>query len=474
MAWLASTAFISYRTESQINETLITLNEFYKTYYMKIRMTEYKPGFFESKATFVSEFTQDTPPPILEIAKKMYQVPLKTEAQIEHGPLFFKHGLGLGLAKFYYKLSLKELLNPEFWSADSLKNNIVIDSETMITFTKKAVFTSNMNAVDYTDKASGLSIKLSPLVASGEIDMDDFTGNFKTNIDHFSMQEKNKNLTLTGIKMDGVLKGYIVNHFLLYDYDISMAQVKIDAPEYPPLDIAMKIKVNMDKTSDQNINILFSNEIDTKKTQFPNLPPFKNFKGQFTLNHIPPQVLDGLNQFNQELTEMQMKAINELTAATTDKEREKALLKLEEMQGYIKTKGYHLLKQFLVNEKTMMGVALTIEDNENKQNTAEVQLAYSGFPLVDSVEQFIQQLPENALKLFNLDAQINLNKKWLSFIPATSKKMEILSKRGFIQDNPSSYSAKLHYKKEKLMLNNEDISAQVLPFAKIFIQKKLQ
>ena len=134
--WLGGTYIIGEQTEGALQTQINKTNLIYADKGVSYKVKSYKKGFFESEAEIEVEVTD---PILKEIFNDSFK-PFVMNYTIEHGPLFFKNGLGFGLSKMHKEFKFSELLNDDTKKEflKSIKDDINIVSDMRVDFTQNA------------------------------------------------------------------------------------------------------------------------------------------------------------------------------------------------------------------------------------------------------------------------------------------------------------------------------------------------
>ena len=466
--WAVSTFIIGNNTQENLQNHINKSNKLYANNGIQLKLVNYEHSFLSSKAQIEIDFLD---PKVIKLLEKEYQLPLTVNYTIEHGPLFFKNGLGIGLAKINNSLLvssfLKEETKKEFLAL--VKNDIQLKTEMSVSFAKTLHYTLESDEVRVNkDKKT---FYISPLHFQGVSNLETFKGNGTLKIAKLDIKEDNssngvelKHITLK-MKIDEIFK----ESLLFGNFEFSIANILIHDelnPKFKTIDISIDGEMVNTRVSENSMDSNFKGTIYLANTQLED--PFKELERIEIEMKMKELGIEGMFEFQntaQTIQKEQNKLIQQLQTQKPQ-EMQTTLKELKKTEDKILTELIHALNHLLIKDKTSIAYSVGIDTKDKQSSHAFVEIGYTGdMDFKGSIDELIEKIRVQLLSLIRLKVDVSLNKKHLSMLPVPMLKQQLQMgvAQGFVKDNNSSYSLNGYYKDRELMVNDNNLTSTVLP-----------
>jgi len=466
--WAFLTFIIGNQTQEELQKYINKSNKLYANNGIQLKLTDYKKSFFNSTAEIEINFLD---PKIVKVLKKEYALPLKMNYIIEHGPLFFQNGLGVGLSKIHNELLLsslfKEDAKKEFLSL--VKGDINLKTEMALSFSKKLNY--KIESDEVTVKKDKKTLHISPLIVEGASDIETFKGDGTIKVAKLELKEDNSNngIELTNLLVDMKIDEIFKESLLFGDFKFSVEKMIVKDEmnqNLKDINIALDGTMSNKRVSKDTMNSSFTGAINLANTQLP-----KEFKELESVNismKMKELGVEGMSEFQQIAQDMQKEQNNLIHKLQTQKPEEmKATFKeLENLEEKVVTKLIYSLNKLLVKDKTTISYGININTKDKQTSEAFLEVGYAGdIEFKGKIEELIRKMKAQLFSLINLKVNISLNKKHLPLLPIPMLKQQIQMgvAQGFVKENNSSYILDGYYKNRELMVNDNNLTSTVLP-----------
>ena len=466
--WALLTFVIGNQTQEKLQNYINKSNKLYANNGIQLKLKNYKKSFFNSTAEIEINFLD---PKIVKVLKKEYALPLKMNYIIEHGPLFFKDGLGIGLSKIHNELLLsslfKEDAKKEFLSL--VKGDINLKTEMALSFSKKLNY--KMESDEVTVKKDKRTFYMSPFIVEGTSDIETFKGDGTIKVAKLELKEDNSNngIELTNLLVDMKIDEIFKESLLFGDFKFSIEKMVVKDEHnqnFKDINIALDGTMSNKRVSKDTMNSSFTGAINLANTQLP-----KEFKELESVNismKMKELGVEGMSEFQQIAQDMQKEQNNLIHKLQTQKPEEmKATFKeLENLEEKVVTKLIYSLNKLLVKDKTTISYGININTKDKQSSQAFLEVGYAGdIEFKGKIEELIRKMKAQLFSLINLKVNISLNKKHLPLLPIPMLKQQIQMgvAQGFVKENNSSYILDGYYKNRELMVNDNNLTSTVLP-----------
>ena len=466
--WAFLTFIIGNQTQEELQNYINKSNKLYANNGIQLKLKNYKKSFFNSTAEIEINFLD---PKIVKVLKKEYALPLKMNYIIEHGPLFFQNGLGVGLSKIHNELLLsslfKEDAKKEFLSL--VKGDINLKTEMALSFSKKLNY--KIESDEVTVKKDKKTLHISPLIVEGASNIESFKGEGTIKVAKLELKEDNSNngIELTNLLVDMKIDEIFKESLLFGDFKFSVEKMIVKDEmnqNLKDINIALDGTMSNKRVSKDTMNSSFTGAINLANTQLP-----KEFKELESVNismKMKELGVEGMSEFQQIAQDMQKEQNNLIHKLQTQKPEEmKATFKeLENLEEKVVTKLIYSLNKLLVKDKTTISYGININTKDKQTSEAFLEIGYAGdIEFKGKIEELIRKMKAQLFSLINLKVNISLNKKHLPLLPIPMLKQQIQMgvAQGFVKENNSSYILDGYYKNRELMVNDNNLTSTVLP-----------
>ena len=469
--WAGTTAYIGSQTEGNLQEQVNNINKLYANKGIQYKLNNYEKSFLNSK---VSIEVVVTDPNVQAIVKDTIKLPLVMDYNIEHGPIFFQNGLGMGAAKVHQEIMLSSLLSDEskeeFLSL--IKDDIHIKSDMIISFTNNANYQVTSDAVKIDQE--GKSFTMTPLHGDGEMNLETFSGKSNINVASLEFKESGSQngLSIKNLLFNVDVDEFIGDSIMVGAVNISMDNLSIkddSNPKMEKISLQPSIKILTKKDSEKTISTMIEGSVELGETKLPDeLPPLKTVHASM---HMDAMGIEGLMEFQQatqEMQESQAKLLSKMQSSSGDnKEMQKIFEEFGTLQETMMSKMIHSLNTLLVKDQTRIGYSFDIETKEKKQSDAKLEVQYTGdMKFEGSLEEIAMRVQQQALNMANLDVKIVLDAEHIKTLPNAemlAQQIQMGVAQGFVKKENGKYILNGYYKNRELMVNDNNLTATVLP-----------
>ena len=473
--WAGATALIGSQTEQQLQNYIEKSNRLYASNGLEFKLTDYQKSFLNSTAQVSIDITD---PSLVELLSESYTLPLKINCNIEHGPLFFQNGLGLGLSKIHHEVALSSLFKGEDKKAflDLVKKDVTIKSNIIISFLKNANYLISSDAVQIKDGEK--HVEIAPLSLTGTTNLDTFKGKGTLTVPHllFKKEGTENQLKVDDLVMDIKIDEFIDNALMLGSFDLAIGNLLIKDDSDPELkNMHMKSNLHMvtKKDSEKSINTQFEVDIDFLDTQLPsNFPNLKTLHAKFGAAYIG---IDGMIKFqkaSQELQKAQTQLVKKMQ--NNPKNIEKIFEEFGQLQESMMGKIVQALNTLLIKDKTLLNYALNAQTKDTKTSSASAEIVYTGDMKFDgNLQEIALKAQRELLKMIQLHVNINLDAQHLKTLPdaeTLTQQIQMAVAQGFVKEENGKYILNGSYKNQELMVNDNNLTASILPLLMIATQ----
>jgi len=466
--WAGSTAFIGSQTEQQLQNYIAKSNALYASNGVEFKLTDYHKSFLNSTAQISIDITD---PSLRKALLESYTLPLKVDCNIEHGPLFFQHGLGLGLSKIHQEVAVSSLLKGEDKKEflDLVKNDITITSDIIISFLQNANYHISSDAIQIQDGEN--HIEMAPLAIVGTSNLDTFKGEGSLSIPHLLFKKKGteNQLKIDNLVMNINIDKFIDNALMLGTFNVAIGNLFIKDDSDPELkNIHLKSNLQMVTTqdSDKSINTQLEGDIDFLDTKLP--ADFPNLKTLHAKVGVAYLGIDGMIKFQKATQEMQEAQTQLMTKMQNNpKEMEKIFKEFGQVQENMMGQMLHALNTLLIKDKTLLNYAINVQTKDNKTSSALAEIGYTGDMKFDgNLQDIALKAQRELLNMIQLHLNINLDAQHIKALPnaeTLTQQIQMAVTQGFVKKENGKYILNGSYKNKELMVNDHNLTATILP-----------
>lgn len=461
--WMGSTAYIGSKAEPYLEKYVQKTNKLYEQYGVKMSVDTFNKGFFASQAVVKLDFTE---PAMKEELAGILKLPMEMNYTIENGPLLFQNGLGFASSRIVNRIKLSDYLVEKEAFLEVVKDDIIVDSRTNISFNKTASFDVRTNRVVVDE--DGDKLTMTPLLIDGEMDMETFQGDVAFLIEQFTIKGKEEDINIQDLTLDGTITKFYNNGFYLGDFKLNTASFNMKTQEMPfeVKNANLVMDVGIHENEHKDIDMQFKIKADLAETALPAEFAFlKKVEIDYALNGTK---LEGLLAFQDYSTRVQAKqqelmekVMANSASGTLD---ESTLTELNQFQDDIQNELILLLVGLLNTDRTQFLLNAKVMDEKAKEASANLNLKYVGDEVFSkNASEVREKFEKELLNLLAMGVNIQLNKEYLENLPAELKQelsaqLQMGAMFGVIKDNNTSFSFKADYTPNTLMVNGTDRS----------------
>ena len=466
--WATSTFIISNQTQAEFENYINRSNKLYESNGLKLTLSDYQKSFLASTATMEIDILNP------EVAKKLkedYILPIKVQYDIEHGPLLFKNGFGLGLSKVHNELLVSSMLQPKVKEKflKLVKDDIKLNTNMIISFAKELQYSIKSDAVQINQDKKDFT--MTPLTIEGTSNIQTLTGEGKLAISTIELKEENSSngIHIDNFAMDIKIDEIAENNIVFGDFIFSVANLLVtddNNPAFQKVNIAINGLMKNKRVSETTMDSTFQADIDLKDTKLPS--EFKELQNIQIAMDMKELGIKGMSEFQKVAQEAQQEQTKLLTQLQSSKAEEMQPLfeALTKIQENMVTKIIHSLNNLLIKDKTSIAYSVDIETKDKASTKALAEVGYTGdIEFKGTSEELVKKLQSQILSIIRLKVDIDLNKKHLKLLPVPmlNKQLQMGVAQGFIKENNNSFSLNGYYKDKQLIVNDNNLTATVLP-----------
>lgn len=458
--WAGVTAYISSNTEKRINDYLEKSNKIYANNGMKMSLISFEKGFVNSNAKVSLDFID---PEIKKELGEVFKLPIVMDYEIENGPILFKNGLALGASRIDSKVNINKLLVNQDELKKFVKEDIIFDTKMIIDFKNHLLYQGKSNQIALNGDSAKFTI--SPLEIEGDMNVETLAGTMKliTKSIQGEMGADGK-MKLENVVLNANIKKFFENGFYIGNFDMKIGNLTLKNPNESQdiKNAKVKLVLDMNENGSDLIDTKLGLDLDVGDTK---LPPELNFIKNITVNYgLNGTKIDAWLAFQDTIKEVQEKQkmiIGKLSSTKSDKEQQKALVALMNIQHKLEDKIVILLSDFLVKDKTTFDLKANINRG---QGIGSFDIKYIGDEkLPKTVEELALKLQKELLNWITLNIDIKLDKSLVNKLPKElQNQLSMAIMTGMLKDNNSSYGFNVNYIPKKLMINGEDKSGMLI------------
>jgi hypothetical protein len=170
---------------------------------------------------------------------------------------------------------------------------------------------------------------------------------------------------------------------------------------------------------------------------------------------------------SQEMQEAQAKLISKMQVSHPD-DFQVLFSKLKTIQNEMFHKVMTALNTLLVKDKTSVAYLLEVQTKDLKETKAKIKALYTGdIKFEGSIEELTKKVQRNVLNILDLDLKVALDKSHLKSLPnrkTLEQQIQMGLVQGFIKEKNKKYILNASYQNQELMVNDNNLTATILPF----------
>lgn len=461
--WLGTTAYIGSNTERYLEKYLEKSNEMYASYGMKASVESFEKGFFTSEVKLKIDFVE---PNFREAISQTIKLPLDMNHTIEHGPLFFKEGLGFGVSRVKQEVNLDDYFIDKNAFKALFKEEVKVTSVTTIDFLDNASFSAKSNRI--VANIEGDEIHLSPLMMEGYLNLKQSQGALQMFVDSVSLAEGKELVEMMkSVRVDADIKKVYTNGFYLGDFVFDIGSLSMKREDVPfELDAAkVSMRMKIDENEDQTIDMKFKFHGDVGKSKLPNeYASLDKIEVDYALNGATLEGVLAFQDFTQRFQTKQQALFLKLSSSSKNGLNTQAVAELEKLQLEAEEEMPLILAGLLKKEKTNLVFETKMIDRSAKESLIKMNLGYVGSEdLPKTAKAVREKFTKEFLSLLSMDLKVELGKAYMANLPVAfqqelAQQLQMGVMFGVVKDNNSSYGFEANYKPKVLTLNGENRS----------------
>ena len=466
--WATTTAVIGRKTEQELEKIVEKSNKIYAQEGVKIDIEEYQNSFFSAVATVKIDMLDSE---LKDIISKEYGLifPIKTKYQIEHGPLFFKNGVGLGLSRISQEMEVSSLFNQEVKETFTKKS--MIHSKTVVSFLQTASYHLLGERIEMKNGSKKLDI--APFEIRGESSLEDFEGETQMVMPLISFTEDDKKMTIESMLLDVNMDKMLSDSLAMGKIDLTMKRFYLSDKENGDIEIVPTVHIFSQKDSEKTFSSMIELNMDfNNSTTQPSLSDIEKLNLMIKVDGVGIKGMQEYQESMQKVQEKQAKVMVELQTNPNNKEENyKKLVALQEEMG---THLLDSLKDMLFKDKTSITYSFKTQTKDKKESHGDILLGYTGdIDFTKTAQEIGQRINRDIFSLFKLEMDIAIAQSHIQTLPNGDellKQLQAPMSQTMVNHQNDYYSIKGYLKNQELILNDENLTNTVLPLLKMLSQ----
>jgi hypothetical protein len=466
--WATTTAVIGIKTEKEIEKIVEKTNKIYAEQGIKINLEKYQNSFFSAVATVKIDMLDSE---LKKSISKEYGLlfPIKTEYQIEHGPLFFKNGIALGLSRIYQDMEVSSLFNQEVKERFTKKSMMV--SKTVVSFSQIASYHLLGERIEIQEGAKKLDI--APFEIRGESSLEDFTGEMQMVMPLLSFAEGDRKVTIESMLLDINMDKMVSNSLAMGQIDLSMKRFYLADKENGAIDVIPTLHILSQKDGEKTFGSIMELNMDFNNTTTqPSLSDIEKLNLMVKVDGVGIKGMQEYQEAMKKVQEKQAKVMMELQTNPNNKEENyQKLVALQEEMG---THLLDALKDMLFKDKTSITYRFKSQTKDKKESHGDILLGYTGdIDFSKTAQEIRQRVNADMFSLFKLEVDIAIAESHLQTLPDGDellKQLQAPMSQTMVNHRNNYYTIKGYLKNQELVLNDENLTHTVLPLLKMLTQ----
>jgi len=479
LGWLGATAYISSALKGELDHYIESVNALYASEGVHYK-AEVKSSFFTSDVTLEVHLDKERfGKAITDLYAELIKLPIAVEFKAEHGPIFYRDGLGIGFAKFTGQMKASELLD-EALKEDLLKampEDITLHHTEVLCFDKTLKITLHSNALTLADDDEKLEI--APLVGSGVVDTQTLLGALDITLPKIAVEGKGNTAMIKDTTLHIDMKERFGGKYLLGDVAFKIAKVSMELEELPkPVEMDFAVNIKTEREEDDFLAAAITMQLNQEgfeQLQLTAEDMARQVNFSMRLDGLSPEVLKRLEEIGQKQQQM-ADAVFSMFIQMDPDEAEAVLKQAEAAQEDFMHLTTEALKALLVKERTTISAALDFTTKENAKSKMRFSAGYVGETLQGELEEMVAYLLTKPLEYLALEVDLNINEKHFALIQSPQEQQqakmgfELAVMQGMMRFENGAYSTHLEYKPKTLKINGKDKTQEILPILKMLEQ----
>lgn len=472
LGWLGMTAYISSSFKGEFDQYVQRVNTLYASQGVNYK-AEVTSSFFTSDVKLEVHFDEARlGKAVTDVYANFIKLPISIEYKVEHGPIFYKEGFGIGFAKFNAQLKASEMLVGELKEKllETLPEDITLYLTEVLCFDKTLKMKMHSNAIALEE--NGEKVTMEPLVGSGVIDTQTLLGYFDVTLPKISVEGNGVTAMIQGTTMHVEMKDILAGKYLLGEGALKVAKMSIeqDGLSKP---VEMDFTMNFKTEREEGDYLMLAIDLLFNQEGLEQLEPAANeiakqINLSLQLNGFSPEALKKVEEINKKQVEM-TDSLYAMMNETDPNKIEAAQKSVEAAQEAYMNTMVEAFKALLVKDRTKVGVGMDFTTKDNAKSHMSFSAGYVGEALQGSLEEMVAYLQTKPLEYLTLDVDMNINEKHFALIQSPQEQQQakmgfdMAVMQGMMSLDKGIYSTKVEYEPKVLKINGQDKTQEVLP-----------
>jgi len=398
--------------------------------------------------------------------------------EVEHGPLFFRHGPGAGLASVYAVQKLDDLAAPLGEAGVKLRSaKNRLHSLARIAFDRHVSMELRVDPFALVDQKNQMLSDFGSITLTTHLDPWKFVGEYHAAIPYVRFRPLSAAETpvqIEGLSLQGHMRQMLGPTLFLGEATLAAEHLQLKEKEsHLDVDLAPRFFFGLQSDGNGTLNMDYDAAFRLRGGQFPDpLTPIRSARERLRIGGLSEEGLTKLYALIGRFQKKQIALYGAMIQAKNDPEAlAKSLLKLQTFQQKMQEELLRAGARTLIAGKSDLRLHLKLATERNPENTFDVRLRLiKTLPQNDPVKirrALTQKIPD----YFSLDANSSMGIDFLrEFGPMGIQYDAMLAlaiKQGFVEKKEGRYVASLHYAPDKLIINHRNMP-QLLMMIKMF------
>jgi len=480
MLWLGATWYIGKHVGPQVQQYLQGINgRFADRLGFRYDLKPVEKGFFVSTYDLEANATLPSSAKTPNLSSALRHVRL----QVEHGPLFFLHGLGFGLARVTSEQSFDTYAKVFEPAGITIQPKTgAIHTRGTLSFFRQLHLRVQGDAFALVHQEDNRSTRIAPITLSADIDPRISVGVYRIDtpsMDVLAAHEKVPLLQIKDMHVSGHMDGMLPGGLFLGDMMVEASHVHLHPPKDDAIDLAPRFEFALHSEGNGTVGLDYNSAVRVLSGSLPEMAvSIVSAEEKLHLGGLSQQGLESFYRQMRQLQQDQIRLYNAMMAqGNTLEVMAKSLVELQSLQKKMQTVMLRSLGEMLLPNRSTLSLHVAVGTRNNPDNHVEATLRLIE-PLPRGDARAIQRtLLTKAPQLFTLDAETRFGKTFLQeFGPEGIRLNAILAlamKQGFVGEEQGAFASSLHYTPQSLIINKKAMP-QLLMMVKMMGVKGLK
>ncbi|MGC9350781.1 MAG: DUF945 family protein [Sulfurovum sp.] len=478
VGWLGMTGYISNTFKGEFEQYIERVNRLYASQGIAYK-AEVESSFFTSDVKLEIDFDEARlGKAVTDTYAEFISLPVKVAYRVEHGPIFYKNGFGIGFAKFSAEMKASEILAGKLKEnlLETVSQDIKLYLAEVLCFDKTLKIKMHSSAV--TIEKSGEKVEIAPLVGNGVIDTQTLLGSFDLTLPKVSVEGNGVTAMAEDTTMHVEMKDILAGKYLLGEGQFKVAKIRMEQ-EGLSKPVEMDFTIDFSTAREEGDYMTLAIDAGFNQEGLEQLEPaarelVKQITLSIELNGLSVEALqkfEALNEKQVEMTESLYAVMNERDQRKAEAAQKRTAVAQE---AFLST-ATEAVKALLVKERTKVGVAMEFSTKEGAKSSLSFSSGYVGDALQGNLEEMMAYLRTKPLEYLTLNIDMDINEKHFALIQSPQEQQQakmgfdMAVMQGMMNLENGVYSTKLEYEPKTLKINGQDKTQQFLPLVEISI-----